>query len=158
MVSVLLAGMMSYGNVPLPPPSRYEISSPSGKFFARVDPNSGVRVYATGSTNVLWTLSKWFRVAFLADDGDHFISVYDGGNLIPKNFKKDLPLITFWDRNKNIRDVTVGELFPDTSILKTTESHYYWGDISRITNASLVVTRCDGKLVRFNVANGEMFK
>jgi hypothetical protein len=157
-VVFFLASLMSYGDAPLSPPSGYEISSPSSKFFAKVDPKSGVCVYAAGSTNALWTLSKWFRISYLADDGDHFISVYEGGNLIPKDFSKDLPLITFWNRNKKIRDVTVGELFPDTSVLKSTESHYYWGDITRITNTSLVVTRCDGLIVRMNVTTGEMLK
>lgn len=151
-----LASLIAYADTPLAPSSNYDVRSPSGKFFARVDPKFGVSVYSTGSTNGIWRLSKWFRQAFLADDGDHFISVHD--NLIPKNFKNNLPLITFWNRDKKIRDVTVGELFPDTSALKSTVSHYNWGEVTGLTNMSLIVTRCDGKIARFNIATGEMLK
>jgi hypothetical protein len=92
----------------------------------------------------------------LADDGDHFISGYEGMNLIPQDYAKDLALVTFWRRNEKIRSVTVGELFPDLRVLTRTVSQYHWGSITGLTNNSLTVIRCDGKTVRFDVNTGRM--
>jgi hypothetical protein len=69
------------------------------------------------------------------------VTGYDGINLIPQNYTKDLVLISFWRRDKKIRDVTVGELFPDTHILRKTISHYNWGLITGITKSTLNVLR-----------------
>jgi hypothetical protein len=141
-------------DVPLPPPAHYEVKCPSRQFVAALDPGTGVSVI--GSSEVLWASTKWFRVAFLADDGEHFVTGYDGMNLIPRNFTKDLVLITFWKRNRQIREVTVGELFPDTDVLKKTASHYFWGGITGITNRTLSVTLCDGNVVNFDVTTGRI--
>ncbi|MCP5520186.1 MAG: hypothetical protein H7A46_01400 [Verrucomicrobiales bacterium] len=143
---------------PLAPPSRYEVKSSSHKFVATIDPKSGVRVSAAGSSQALWTSTNWFRVAFLADDGEHLVTGYDGMNLIPQDYTKDLVLISFWRRDKKIRDVTVGELFPDARILQKTVSHYNWGSITTITNGAAVVRRCDGKVMRFDVTTGRITK
>jgi hypothetical protein len=143
---------------PLVRPARYEVASPSGKYVAILDPKTGVVVRTAGATNVLWSGTNWFRVAFLADDGQHLVTGYDGMNLIPRNYTKDLVLVTFWRRDKKIRDVTVGELFPDTRILKQTVSSYYWGSIKGITNSTLIVNRCDGQVVGFRVSTGNIAK
>jgi hypothetical protein len=52
----------------------------------------------------------------------------------------------------------VGELFPNTRILQKTVSHYNWGSIMRITNDMLIVRRCDGKELRFDVTTGKATK
>jgi hypothetical protein len=158
-VFILLAcSQPIHADEPLAPPSRFEVQSPSHKFTATLDPKSGVSVRAAGSSEVLWTATNWFRVAFLADDGEHFVTGYGGMNLIPQNYTRDLALITFWRRDQKIRDVTVGELFPSTRVLKKTVSHYHWGSITGITNSTLVVTRCDDKIVRFDVSTGKVTK
>src|SRR5260221_5893950 len=143
---------------PLAPPARYEVKSSSHKYVATLDPKTGVVVRATGSSNILWTATNWFRVAFLANDGQDFVTGYDGMNLIPQDYTKDLVLVTFWRQDKRIRDVTVGELFPDTRILEKTVSHYHWGSIAGITNSTLIVSRCDGRVVRLDVTTGRIAK
>jgi hypothetical protein len=143
---------------PLAPPARYEMQSASHKYVAILDPKTGVVVRAADSSTILWTATNWFRIAFLADDGQHFVSGYDGMNLIPQDYTKDLVLVTFWRQNKKIRDVTVGELFPNTRILQKTVSHYNWGSITGITNSTLIVSRCDGKVFRFDVTTGRIAK
>ncbi len=155
--------LLSYASVvradePLAPPARYEVQNSSHKYVATLDPKTGVAVRATGSSNILWTATNWFRVAFLADDGHHFVTGCDGMNLIPQDYTKDLVLVTFWQQDKKIRDLTVGELFPDTRILEKTVSHYHWGSITGITNSTLIVSRCDGKVVRFDVTTGRITK
>ena len=110
-------------DTPLPPPKRYEVESPSKKYSATVDPKTGVTVCAAGSGKTLWKAPKiWSRKALLADDGDHLVTGYNGLNLIPVNYTRDLVLITFWRRDERIRDVTVGELFPDTRAPMTPNS------------------------------------
>lgn len=155
---LLSCALPVHADEPLAPPARYEVQSPSHKFVATFDPQAGVRVNAAGSSEALWTSTNWFRVAFLADDGDHFVTGYGGMNLIPQNYTKDLVLVTFWKRDRKIRDVTVGELFPDTRVLKKTVSHYHWGSITGVTNSALIVTRCDDKVVRFDVTTGRITK
>jgi hypothetical protein len=143
---------------PLAPPERYELQSASHKYVATLDPKTGVAVRAAGSTNLLWTSTNWFRVAFLGDDGDHFVTGYDGMNLIPQNYPRDLALITFWRRGEKIRSVNVGELFPDPRVLTRTVSHFHWGSITGLTNSTLTVLRCDGKTARFDVNTGRVKK
>ena len=79
-------------------------------------------------------------------------------NLIPQDYTKDLVLITFWRRNTKIREVKVSEMFPDTRILQRTVSHYNWGSITGITNGTLLVRRCDRKMVMFSATTGGIIK
>ena len=144
-------------DTPLPPPKRHEVESPSKKYIATVDPKTGVTVRAAGSGKTVWKAPKiWSRRAFLADDGEHLVTGYDGLNLIPVNYTRDLVLITFWRRGERIRDITVGELFPDTKVLVRTVSHYHWGGIQGITGRTLTVRRCDKKEVRFDITTGKV--
>jgi hypothetical protein len=76
-------------DTPPPPPERYEIHSPSHKYVATLDPETGTEVRATSSSKVIWTSPHWYRAAFLSDDGDHFVTEYDGGNLIPQHYRRD---------------------------------------------------------------------
>jgi hypothetical protein len=143
----------------LPPPKLHVVESPSKGYVATVDPKSGVAVRAADSRKVLWESPKtWSRSAFLADDGEHFVTGYDGLNLIPVNYTTNLVLITFWKKEQKIRDVTVGDLFPNTKVLVRTVSHYRWGGIQGITNNTLIVRRCDKKEVKFDVGTGKVTK
>lgn len=110
---------------------------------------------AAGSGKTVWKAPKiWSRKALLANDGEHFVTGYDGLNLIPVNCTWDFVLITFWRRDEKIRDVTVGELFPDTRVLVRTVSHYQ--GIQGITDYTLTVRRCDKKEVRFDITTGKV--
>src|SRR5689334_6478798 len=98
----LFCALPLHADEPFATPAPYKVQSPSRAFVASLDPKSGVQVSAVGASDVLWTSTNWFRVAFLADDGEHFVTGYDGMNLIPQNYTKDLVLITFWRRNQKI--------------------------------------------------------
>ena len=158
LLTLLLCTTVGRADEPLAPPARYEIQSPAHKYVASLDPKTGVAVRAAGSTNILWTATNWFRVAFLADDGQHLVTGYDGMNLIPQNYAKDLVLITFWQRDRMIRDATAAELIPDPRVLQKTVSNYHWGMLTGITNHTLTVRRCDGKMLRFDVTTGRLAK
>jgi len=74
------------------------------------------------------------------------------------DYKTNLVLITFWQRNEKLREVTVGNLLPDTNVLRRTASHYDWGAIQGITNTTLTVLRCDGQEFRFDITTGKATK
>lgn len=152
---LLLIVLPVYGDEPLPAPAKYEVFSPNKKYRAELDPREGTKIINVESGKVLRQLPDWYRWAFLADDGEHFVTGYDGLNLIPLDYPKNLVLITFWSKGNKIREITVGDLFPDTRILQRTASHYRWGYIYGIDHDwFLHVKRCDGLEILLDVRTG----
>jgi hypothetical protein len=149
----------AHADTPLTAPRRYLVESTSKKYVAVVDPKNGVEVRSVDSGKVLWKAPiRWSRDAFLADDGTHFVTGYDGLNLIPVNYSTNLALVTFYRRKEKIKEVSVLELFPNTNVLVRTASHYHWGSIQGITDSTLTVKRCDKKEVRFDITTGKIAK
>jgi hypothetical protein len=113
----------------LPEPARHEVRSPNGAFAAEIDPQMGVRVFdLRGKARVLrWRMRGWFRVAALADDGDHLVTGYFGQDLLDLDHKPDEVMLTFWERGKVIAEVRLDQLVRDRSKLERTASHYFWG-------------------------------
>jgi hypothetical protein len=141
---------------PLSLPKRHDVESQSKKYIATVDPKKGVTVRAVGVRKPIWAAPEiWSRRVLLADDGEHLVTGYDGLNLIPVDYTTNLVLITFWHRDQKIREVTVGDLFPDTKALRRTVWHYNWGGIVGIQEGKLIVRRCDKKEVRFEISSGK---
>jgi hypothetical protein len=93
---------------------------------------------------------------FVANDGKHLITEYDGMNLIPINFTDDLVLLTFWREGEKIREITVKDLFPDHSKLLRTVSPYAWRTTIKFDGQGrLNVSRIDGKMLIFDVPAGQ---
>jgi hypothetical protein len=147
-------------DTPLPPPSKVTVSSPNGRIRAVSDPESSItRVEDAKLHKVLWSLPDWYRSLFVANDGKHVVTEYDGLNLLPTDFRDNLVLLTFWREGKKIREVTVRDLFPDLSILQRTASHYAWcEDIGIDEQGRLKIERVDGKIFVFDVATGKQTK
>ncbi len=144
-----------HSDEPLSAPAKHEVLSPNKKLRAELDPHEGTKIINVESGRVLWQLPDWYRWAFLADDGEHFVTGYDGLNLIPLDYTMRLVLITFWKKGDKIKEITVGDLFPDTRILQKTASHYHWGYIYGIDrDGCLQVKRCDGLEILFDVKTG----
>ena len=147
------------GDMPLPPPSKVTVTSPSGRIRAISDPQLGTTVEDTAQQRVLWRMPEWHRAIFVADDGKHVVTEYDGLNLIPIDFSDDLVLLTFWREGSKIREVRVKDLFPDHSLLRRTVSHYTWGEVEGIDeHGRLRVRRIDGTTLLFDVTTGEQRK
>ena len=147
------------GDMPLPPPSTVTATSPSGRIRATSDPSAGTRVEDVRLQKVLWSLPDWHRSMFVADDGKHLVTEYDGLNLIPVDFTDDLALLTFWRENKKIREVTVRDLFPDHKGLVRTISHYAWRlNIDFDAKGRLRVSGMDGKTWLIDVTTGNIVK
>jgi hypothetical protein len=144
-----------HGDEPLPAPAKHAVLSQNNKFRAELDPHAGIKIINAASGKILWQLPGWYRWAFLADDGEHFVTGYDGLNLIPLDYHKNLVLITFWNKGHKIREITVGDLFPDTRLLRRTASHYNWGYMYGIDrDGFLHVKRCDGLEIFLDVRTG----
>ena len=157
-VSLLVRGVVR-GDMPLPPPSKVTATSPNGRIRAVSEPKAGTHVEDAELHKVLWSLPDWHRSMFIADDGKHLVTEYDGMNLIPTNFTDDLVLLTFWCDGKKIREVTVGDLFPDHGGLVRTVSHYAWRlTIEFDASGRLRVSRVDGKTLLFDVTTGNTIK
>ena len=146
-------------DTPVPPPSKVTVTSPNGRIRAISDPKKGTRLENLTQHKTLWRLSDWYRAMFVADDGKHVVTEYDGLNLIPTDFPDDLVLLTFWREGKRVREVRVKDFIPDRRILERTASHYYWGRVHGIdAQGHLKVERADGKTFLFDMTTGEKTK
>jgi|SRR5438105_7692268 len=156
-VALALVTGVARGDTPLPEPSKVTATSPNGAIRAVSDPKSGTRVEDSKLHKVLWSLPDWHRRLFVADDGKHLVTEYDGLNLIPTDFTDDLVLFTFWSEGRKLREVTVKDFVPDHRILEQTASHYHWGQIDSIdARDRLKVQRADGKTFLFDVTTGKI--
>jgi hypothetical protein len=83
------------GDEPLPQPTKTTATSANGRIRAVSDPKTGTEVEDLTQHKVLWRLPDWHRSMFVANDGRHLVSQYDGLNLIPVDFRDELVLLTF---------------------------------------------------------------
>ena len=108
---------------PLPAPFDQRINSPNKRYYALLSANEKRTVAYDASTKTrLWEMAGWFRVAALADDGEHFVTGYDGVNLIPANYDPKMTMLTFYRSGKPFRSISLQELVPDLSKLRPTAS------------------------------------
>jgi hypothetical protein len=84
--------------------------SPNGRIRAISDPKAGTHVEDVKQHKVLWSFPDWHPSLFVADDGKHLVTQYDGSNLLPTDFSDDLVLLTFWREGRKFRDVRVRRL------------------------------------------------
>src|ERR1700728_3759815 len=70
---------------PLPPPAKKTIWSTNKQFFAVMEPDKEITtIYRSAQgkqAEKVWSMYGWFRVASLADDGEHLVVGYWGINL-----------------------------------------------------------------------------
>jgi hypothetical protein len=152
----LIAVCAARADTPLPPPAKVSAKSPSGRIRAISDPKAGTRVEDVKRDKVLWSLPGWHRSLFVADDGKHLVTQYDGLNLLPIDFSDDLVLLTFWREGRRFRDVRVRDFLPDHEVRERTVSHYHWGIVHGIdAQGRLKVERADGKIFFFDVTTGK---
>jgi hypothetical protein len=103
----------------------------------------------------VWSMYGWFRVAALANDGEHLVAGYGGRNLIPLDYNKQQVMLYFFKRGELINHVTLDQIIRDNSKLQRTVSHYHWGNFEGLDQAGrYVVETVDGRRIRFDVAKG----
>lgn len=157
-VSVLTLAVPLPGaaDAPLRPPHRFTQCSPSGQFCVTSDPQSGTFVHRAGEDGKpLWSIPKWFRVLYLADDPDLLVTGYDGQNLVPLDAPGDIEVLTFWNRGNVIRSYELSELVADLGRLQRTASHYHWGNyLGFDTDGNFRVATVQGETLVFDPAKG----
>jgi len=142
---------------PLPAPFDQRINSPNKRYYALLSAREKRTVAYDASTKTrLWEMGGWFRVAALADDGEHFVTGYDGVNLIPANYDPKMAMLTFYRNGKPFRSITLEELVPDLSKLQSTTSHVYWGYYAGFENGLYRVDTVDRGTLLFDPKTGEL--
>lgn len=159
--SVLASGS-SFADSPLPPPQKKDVWSGNKQFCAEMDPRTRLTtVFAVqhGSRERKWSMPGWFRVAYLADDGEHLVIGHEGINLLPLNLDKNDILIYFVKRGEVIKTVTVSELVKNRTSLKRTASHLLWGSYLGIDeDGHFGVETVENRSLYFDVTTGEIAK
>ena len=158
--AILLVGIGSgvcLGDAPVRPPSPVIVCSSSKTFCLVSDPKSGTQAYrvrADGSRQTLWSIPGWHSVVFLADDGRHAVTGYEGV-LLPLNYSADVSLLTFWRDGSPIRAVPLSGLVKDLKKLQRTTSHYRWGNYVGFNAAgNFVVSTVERESVVFDPTTG----
>ena len=117
-------------DAPLPPPERSTLCSPSRLFCVTTDPSEGTWAHHPGRglrTEALWSVPRWFRRLWLADDPELLVTGYDGGELVPLRSPGATEVLTFWRHGRPLRVWRLAELIDDLGRLDRTASHYRWG-------------------------------
>ena len=140
----------------LPPPGKITVCSTDGAFCAIADPTGpSLSVFRRGATAAVWSLPAWHRQFFLSNDGDHLVIGPEGLSLLPLETRLSDRLLIFMKREAVVRVVTVGDLFPDLSLLRRTASHLEWGRVVGISpRGQLVVELVGGRRVAYGVRTG----
>ncbi|MHB1038146.1 MAG: hypothetical protein ACYC35_27670 [Pirellulales bacterium] len=149
-----------FADTPLPPPEVKEVWSPNKKFCAVMEPKASTttvyRVEGDGKRTKQWAMPGWFRVAHLADDGEHLVVGNGGINLLPLNVTKNETMIEFYKKGKLVKTVTLGTLLKNQSSLKRTVSHYLWGNYLGLDDKGrYVVETVEGRKLAFDVTTGK---
>lgn len=120
----------SRADQPLEVPQNRKIEAPSGNCWTYEDAaNKTTTAYKriNGKNTKLWAINGWYRVAAIASDCEHFVTGYEGVNLLPEDYSPDMVMLSFYSKGSLIRQVPLKELVKDLSKLEKTVSHWSWG-------------------------------
>jgi len=112
-----------------------------------------------GRSTPLWSMEGAFPIAWLANDGEHFVTAYDGGHLLPQSYDRSQVMLSFTRRGKIMNQITLSQLISDFSRLEKAGSSYrwfrYWG---LNTCGHLVLETVEQKELLFDVTTGRPAK
>ena len=148
----------SAADEPLAAPSDYNAFSLNHRCYAFLDvKNQRTIVFRQTNPPVrLWDMPGWFRVASLSDDCAHLVVGFDGGNLLPLDYKQDVVMLRFFERGRLVREVKLKELIHDFTRLRRTVSHFYWGYCVGFDERNrYAVKTVEGERIIFGPATGE---
>ena len=156
-LACLLASTTALADAPLPLPQQHTVCSRDARVCATSDPATRLtRVSVQAAGQDAWTIPGWHRWILVSDDGRSVITGYSGLNLVPVDVTPEQAVLTFHDRDTQVRSVTLGELYPGLSGLTRTVSHYAWTNGIAINRANqVVVTLVDGSTVAFDASTGQ---
>lgn len=125
--------------------------------------SSRTRVFGSGHKKThLWEFPGFYPVLFVANDGKHLVVGHPDGNLLPKNARADEPFLIFYTAKKTdvvIRKLTIGDIFPDLSLVPKTVSHRAWGNYLGFDHANWFgIVLFDGRVLLFDPETGRQVK
>lgn len=151
-----------YGDAPLRPPHRHTACSPSQRICVTSDPKEGTFAHRPETPSVgqaLWTLPRWHRVLFIADDGRHLITGYNGVNLVPRARPEQTVVAEFWRDGTLLESYTLRELGYSADRLEPTVSHYSWGHYVGLGSDGLFRLRMvDAAVLVFDPTSGTLVR
>ena len=153
-----LPGKEAAGDTPLPPPQKKEVWCGSHHYCAVMD--SRLRLTTVfkvdGNTRTkLWAMPGWYRVAFLADDGERLVIGHEGINLLPANTENSDILAYFVRKREVVATATLADIV-EKSHLRRTASHLNWGEYLGIDeDCRFRVQTVEGKRLWFDVQTGK---
>lgn len=153
----LLAAVVA-ADAPLPPPAPVVRCSKNGVYCGKADPKAdSIVVYRKDAPEkVLWSVAGWQRAFDVSDSGDSLVACYSGMNLLPLDYEPEWTMLSFYERGRLVRKVSLAELVPDRSKLRRTVSHYEWGRCRGFDGPrSYAVETVDRGLLRFDAATGQ---
>jgi hypothetical protein len=160
LLALLCAPPRARADAPPAPPARYTHCSPSRAFCFSSDPERGTWVHPRGEPErATWSLPAWHRIAYLADDGEHLVTGYDGGNLVPLDAPERVEILCFWQRGAARKRHTLGDLGYPREKLTRTVSHYAWGRYDGFdSDGRFRLKMVDGASLLFDPASGELVR
>jgi hypothetical protein len=150
------------------PNKKWKTSSADGKYFIEMIPRSDygeegegiVTHYSSGK--ILWKIGWFARLVALSNDGVHLVRF--GPWAGDKKRLSDLA-ISFYEKDKLLKEYLVRDLVRDRTKLEETKSHYFWqANKSSIAqgfsadNKTFTVVTLDGIAYIFNVSKGFIIK
>lgn len=112
-----------------------------------------------GRSTPVWSMEGAFPIAWLANDGEHFVTAYEGGHLLPQGYDRNQVMLSFTRRGKVINQIGLSQLINDFSRLERVGSNYrwfrYWG---LNTCGYLVLETVEQKELLFDVTTGRPAK
>ena len=150
------SGFAAHADAPPSLPQDKTICSANGAYCAQLTVAPAETVVLRGE-EVSWTMSGWFRDVHLADDGSHLVTGYDGLNLLPRDYRPDMTMVTFWNRGRKMRAVPLSEVITDFSRLEPTVSHFLWGhSVGMDERGRFVIHTVEDRRISFDVATGRI--
>jgi hypothetical protein len=146
-LAALFVSSSAFADAPLPPPAAWKTCDPSINFCAYMDPKNGTTVYkidAPFSAKEMYRLPGWHRWARISQDGQFFITAYGGLNLVPHDVKPGQVMVTIWKNGAKHKEITLGQIIKKWSSLRETASHYYWGEITQLSQDRIYLKTVEG--------------
>ena len=100
---------------------------------------------------MLWTFPGHRRFYALADDCRTLVVIYDGGNLLDLDDRNaSTVVVSFYEYAREVRKITLGELYPDLNVPVRTVSHWAWCQSTGWTSKGWTIKTVDGRVLTFN--------
>lgn len=143
---------------PLPQPATHTSFSANKAWCAVSDLEKSVtRVHRVSNgrpADARWQIAGWHRHIDVSDDGEYLVIGYDGWNLLPRDYDKDMIMLSIYCKGHLVRAIRLRELIRRFWRLRRTVSHYHWGTFSGFDGrGGYLVETVEGRLV-FDLATG----